>query len=165
MACTLTVILGLVLSNDAIAEKNGIRFAIDGDLAVDCTQPVQVQNASVRLQGTGALNANRSATADLVITSFVSSSTIHFDAHLGGAPRAAPGGTTQLHVIGRNRLRLVWNLPNNLLTVDIATTGQSCSASLGVSLKPGKQQYTLFDGSRYYFCARPRILRTSCQGA
>ena len=162
MVRTVVVILGLALSSDAIAQ---IRFAIDGDLAVDCDQPVQVRNTPVRLRGTGVINSDKSASADVDISSFVTSSRIHFDAHLGGASRPAPGGASQLRVIGRNRLRLIWILPNNLLTVDIVTAGQSCSATLGVQLKPGKRQYTLFDGSRYYFCARPRLLRASCRGA
>ena len=30
-------------------------------------------------------------------------------------------------------------------------------------LRPGKSQYTLFDGSIYHYCGRPRVEQASCQ--
>jgi hypothetical protein len=113
--------------------------------------------------GTGTLNADGSITADVTQTAFILSTTIHFQGRLGAPPTSAPGGTAQARVTGRNSLRLIWNLPNNALVVNIAIRGQSCSASFASNLKPGKSQHTLFDGSNYHYCGRPRTFSSSCQ--
>jgi hypothetical protein len=47
--------------------------------------------------------------------------------------------------------------------VNIATHGNSCSASFSANLFPGKRQYTLFDGSTIHYCNRPQVGSASCQ--
>jgi hypothetical protein len=147
----------------AYAQSPGINFETSFELGVDCDRPVQVRDFHVQGRGTGVLRADRTGSADLQITT-LATSTIHFDGRLGGAPRPAPGGTTsEMHVVGGNRLRLIWNLPNNQLIADLVLSKHGCTAIPGVRLKPGMREYSLFDGNGYYYCARPRVLRTSCR--
>lgn len=162
-ARTLAIVLALMVpSAMARAQSPGINFEAGFEMAVTCDRPVQVRDFLVRGTGTGVLHADKSASADLDITT-LTTSRIHFDGRLGGAPRSAPGGTSQVHVAGKNRLRLIWGLPNNLLTMDLVIAGHGCTAIPGMRLKPGQREYSLFDGNGFYYCARPRVLRTSCR--
>jgi uncharacterized protein YceH (UPF0502 family) len=88
---------------------------------------------------------------------------VHFDARLGGRPQPAPGGTSQLRVVSSNRLRAIWDLPNNQLILDIKAARESCSLVLNIKLKPGKREYTMFDGRRFHYCSNRRIIATACQ--
>jgi len=116
---------------------------------------------SIKGEGTATLNPDGSASAELTQTAIVLSSTVHFRGRLGAQP--APGGTSQMRVSGRSGLRMIWNLPNNQLVVNVRVSGQSCSAQFQPILKPGKTQYTLFDGRTYHYCGRPRAERSSCE--
>jgi hypothetical protein len=160
-ARNLIVLLGLMCSTEVMAQSVNFRIGFKGH--VDCDQPFQVRNVPISADGTGVLNPDGSASASLTQTAFVLSTTIQFEGRLGAPPRSAPGGTSQVRVAGKNALRLIWSLPNNQMIVDIAVRGQSCSASLNIQLKPGKTQYTLFDGSVHHYCGRPRVEQTSCE--
>src|SRR5260370_3733118 len=105
----------------------------------------------------GAINTVGSHYAVVTETAFVFSSTIHFDGRLGARPTAAPGGSAQVRVAGRSGLKLIWNLPNNALVVNISTRGRSCSASFAANLFPGKRHYTLYDGSTIPYFNRPPV--------
>jgi len=157
------IALAFSLSSNALAQTTSANLRADFDLQFDCERPFFVRNHPIRAAFTASLNANKSASADLAITGMVFTNRVHFDARLGGAPQPAPGGTSSLHVIASNRLRAVWNLPNNQLILDIVTAGRSCSANLSIKLKPGMQEYTMFDGSHMYYCSKQRLLRSSCQ--
>ena len=159
----LMLIVGLAVSTQAMAQTPVAKFHIHFAGTVDCLQPVQANNIPISGDGTGAIFTDGSAYADVTETAFIFSSTIHFDGRLGARPTAAPGGSAQVRVAGRNGLRLIWNLPNNALVVNIATRGQSCSASFSANLFPGKRQYTLFDGNTIHYCNRPRVAQASCQ--
>ena len=159
----LVMVAGLIFSATAMAQTPIAKFHIHFAGTVDCIQPIRASNIPISGDGTGVLNSDGSASADLTQTAFVFSSTIHFDGRLGARPTAAPGGSAQVRVTGRNSLKLIWNLPNNALVVNIATRGQSCSASFAANLFPGKRQYTLFDGNTIHYCSRPRVAQTSCQ--
>jgi hypothetical protein len=100
------LVLGLMLSTDATAQVN---FKIGFAGRVDCDQPFAAKNVPVRMEGTGVLNPDGTASADVTQTAFVLSSTIHFQGRLGAPPASAPGGTSQVRVAGRDRLRLIWN--------------------------------------------------------
>ena len=163
VARNLILIAGLMFSTQATAQTAVAKFHIHFSGTVDCQQPVQANNIPISGDGTGAIFTDGGAYADVTETAFIFSSTIHFDGRLGARPTAAPGGSAQVRVAGRNGLKLIWNLPNNALVVNIATHGQSCSASFGANLFPGKRQYTLFDGSTIHYCGRPRVEQTSCQ--
>jgi hypothetical protein len=153
--------LGLTFSTDAMAQAVNFNISFTG--RVDCHQPIAMNNIPIRGEGTGTLHPDGSATAELTQTAIVLSSTVRFRGRLGAAPSPAPGGTSQIRVAGRDSLRLIWNLPNNQLVVHVQVRGQSCSARFEPILRPGKTQYTLFDGSTYHYCGRPRAERSSCQ--
>lgn len=155
------VILGLSSATGAMAQSS-VNFRINFSGTVDCQSPIAMNNVPISGEGTGQINADGSASADVTQTAFVLSTRIHFEGKLG-RPTEAPGGTAITRVSGKNSLRLMWNLPNNQLVVNIAVHGQSCSASFSANLKPGKTQYTLFDGNIYHYCSRPRVASTSCQ--
>jgi hypothetical protein len=145
----------------AHAQGAGINFKLDFDAMVDCTQPIAARNLTVHGSGTGVLNLDKSGSADLNLSGAVSS-TIHFEGRLGQGAAPAPGGSAQFRVVGRNRLRLTWDLPNNQLSTVIAISGRGCSAVVDSRLKPGRAQYTLYDGSTYHYCGRPAISHASC---
>ncbi len=153
----------LAFLTQAMAQTPLANFHIHFAGTVDCDQPMAAKNIPISGDGSGVLNTDGSATADITETAFVFSSTIHFDGRLGARPSAAPGGTAQVRVAGRNGLKLIWNLPNNALVVSIVTRGKSCSASFAANLFPGKRQYTLFDGSTIHYCGRPRVAQASCE--
>jgi hypothetical protein len=159
----LILMAGLTFSAQAMAQAPLANFHIHFAGTVDCDQPIAAKNIPISGDGTGVLNTDGSASADITQTAFIFTSTIHFDGRLGAAPTAAPGGTAQVRVVGRNSLKLIWNLPNNALVVNIATRGRSCAASFSANLFPGKRQYTLFDGSTVHYCGRPRVAQASCE--
>jgi hypothetical protein len=162
IACSFFV-AALACSTPSIAQTAVAKFHIRFSGTVDCQQPIAASNIPISGDGTGVLNSDGSASADVTETAFVFSNTIHFDGRIGARPQPAPGGTAMVRVQGRNSLRLIWNLPNNALVVSIATHGQTCSASFAANLFPGKRQYTLFDGSTIHYCDRPRVASASCE--
>lgn len=159
----LMLIAGLTFSTEGLAQTPLANFHVHFAGSVDCQQPIAAANIPISGDGTGVLYTDGSAAADITQTAFIFTSTIHFDGRLGARPTAAPGGTAQVRVAGRNSLKLIWNLPNNALVVNIMTRGRSCSASFGANLFPGKRQYTLFDGSTIHYCGRPRVAQASCE--
>lgn len=163
-SCRLALIaFGLTLSSQGMAQPSSVSFKISFGGQVDCMQPIQMNNIPIRFDGSGTLNADGTGTADLTETAFVLSTTIHFDGRLGAKPKPGPGGSTQARVAGPHGLLLTWNLPNNQFLLRISVAGRSCSASLDSRLKPGRAQYTLFDGSIYHYCGRPHLALLSCQ--
>lgn len=88
--------------------------------------------------------------------------TVHFDVRLGRSSQSAPQGTAQLRVVAANRLRAIWDLPNNQLALDVVTSGRTCTSLLEIKLKPGKQEYALYGENRYYYCSKYQLLRSSC---
>lgn len=162
-ASTVFVAVVLACSAPAMAQTAIAKFHIRFSGTVDCQQPVAASNIPISGDGTGVLNSDGSASADVTETAFVFSNTIHFDGRIGARPQPAPGGTAMVRVQGRNSLRLIWNLPNNALVVSIVTRGKTCSASFAANLFPGKREYTLFDGSTVHYCNRPRVASSSCE--
>jgi hypothetical protein len=154
-----TLAFGLSFSTVATAQ---IRFQSNFELAVDCDRPLAVRNFGVHGDASGVINADKTLSVDLQIKHILAA-TIRFDGRLGRTI-SGPGGTTgQANIVGRNRLRLSWNLPNNQLVVNIAISGQSCTARLDAPLKPGFREYSLYDGSFYSYCSRLRVTSTSCR--
>ncbi len=133
------------------------------DFSFDCDTPVHVTNYPVRGDFTAVLHSDNSASADLAISGFMLSSNIHFDAKLGGGRRPAPGGTSELDVLGRNHLRAIWGLPNNTLIGDLTVHDHSCAVSLAIHLKPGQHEYSMWGGSGFYYCSGARVLHTTCE--
>jgi len=154
--------LGLTFSTAAMAAPGSVSFQIAFSGHVDCHRPIAMNNVPISVSGTGTLNTDGSASADVTETAFILSTQIHFDGRLGRST-PAPGGTAQVRVAGQHRLLLIWNLPNNQMVVTVNVTGQTCSASFATNLKPGKSEYTLFDGNIYHYCDRPIPVSSSCQ--
>ncbi len=84
------------------------------------------------------------------------------EARLGRGSRPAPGGAAQLRVVSASALRGIWSLPNNNLIIDITTSGKSCAVAVSFALKPGQKEYSLWGGSKFYYCSAARVLQTSC---
>lgn len=167
VGCKLTrygvLVLGLIFSTGAMAQSSSVNFHVHFSGRVDCTSPLSIRDVPISGDGTGQLNTDGSASADITETAFILSTTIHFAGRLGAAPTAAPGGSAQVRVAGKHSLLLIWNLPNNQLVTRISVAGHSCSAGFEARLMPGKHEYTLFDGSIYHYCDRPRVEQTSCE--
>lgn len=155
--------LALSLSSQALAQTSSVHLKANFDLRFDCERPFLVRNHPIRAAFTAVLNSNKTAAADLQISGIIFTNTVHFDAHLGQAWQSAPGGTSSLRVMTSNRLRAIWSLPNDQLILDIVTSGRSCSANLNIRLKPGMHEYTMFDGTRMYYCSKHTLLSSTCQ--
>ncbi len=91
--------------------QSSVNFRINFSGTVDCQSPIAMNNVPISGEGTGQINADGSASADVTQTA-VLSTRIHFEGKLG-RPTEAPGGTAITRVSGKNSLRLMWNLPNN----------------------------------------------------
>jgi len=133
------------------------------DLRFDCERPFLVREHPIRATFDAVLRSDKSASADLAIRGRIFTNTVHFEAQLGGGAQPAPGGTSLLRVVSGNQLRAVWDLPNNQLVLDIISKGKACAAKLAMKLKPGKRDYTMFDGRTFYYCSAQRLLSTSCE--
>ena len=161
-ACFGVLAFGLMSSTAAIAQSGSVHFQIGFTGHVDCYHPIAMSNIPISGSGPGTLNADGTASADVTETAFILSTQIHFEGRLG-RPTPAPGGTAQVRVAGQHRLLLIWNLPNNQFVVTVNVTGQTCNASFAANLKPGKTEYTLYDGNTYHYCGRPVPVSATCQ--
>ncbi|MBI3702245.1 MAG: hypothetical protein HY242_17625 [Afipia sp.] len=163
LALCATAIVLLVSSIPAGAQSGTINLRSTMKLSFDCETPWNVKNYGVTGRFNAALNSDKTATADLKISGFFLNGDVHFDARLGRGAMPAPGGTSQLRVIGPNRLRGVWSLPNNDFILDVvATSNNTCAVNLALKLKPGKKQYSMFGGQKFYYCSAARIVSTTC---
>lgn len=70
--------VGLPFSTAALAQTPVAKFHVRFSGGVDCDQPIQARNIPISGDGTGVLNADGSASADLAQTAFVFSSTVHY---------------------------------------------------------------------------------------
>jgi hypothetical protein len=160
---TVAMVLALSLSCEAVAQTDSVHLKANFGLLFDCERPFQVRNHPIRAEFTAVLNADKSASADLLISGVIFKNTVHFDARLGSASQPAPGGTSSLRVIARNRVRAIWDLPNNQFILDLTSAGRSCSAKLNIKLKPGMHEYSMFDGNLMYYCSKQKLQQTTCQ--
>lgn len=164
--CWVLIIVAAVLlicTPAAVAQSGGVRLRANMQLQFDCERPWKVKNYGVRATLRAVLHSTNSATADLGIVGFFLNTNVHFDAKLGSGSLSAPGGTSQLRVLGSNRLRGTWSLPNNDLILDLTVTEQSCRADLTLKLKPGKSEYSMYGGTKFYYCSAARVISTSCE--
>lgn len=132
------------------------------DHLFDCERPFALRDHPMKSEFTATLNADKTAKAELTIKGVIFTSKVYFEAVLGRQSQPAPGGTSQLRVVSKNRLQAIWDLPNNRLILDIAATGRSCRANLSVRLKPGHKDYSFYDGKLMYYCSRHRAVSASC---
>ena len=87
---------------------------------------------------------------------------LRINAKLGGAPSEAPGGSASIRVVNRSTLRAVRDYPNNIIVINMTVRGSNCTMTLENRLKPGKRQYTFFNGAGISYCAKPVITRAEC---
>ena len=83
---------GLMSSTAAMAGPGSVNFQIAFTGHVDCYRPIAMNGIPISGSGTGTLNTDGSASADLTETAFILSTQIHFEGRLGRAT-PAPGGT------------------------------------------------------------------------
>jgi hypothetical protein len=154
------------LPSAAIAQSGSAHMNARFELEFNCERPLFVRNAPVHADFDAVLNPDKTASADLVLSSDLGpgTSTVHFDARLGGRPQPAPGGISQLRVTSSHQLRAIWDLPNNQLILDInAVRRADCLTTLKIGLKPGRREYTMFDGQTLHYCSKYRLLGGTCQ--
>ncbi len=128
---------------------------------IDCDQPKQVKDLPISGRGVARMSQDKHASLDLSSTGITSSHT-RFEATLGGGPVAAPGGTASLRVVSSNQLRLVWDLPNHIMTVNVRITPTACSLTVDYRLRGGALKYSMFSNGAFYFCSRPKISSMTC---
>jgi hypothetical protein len=157
----LATALAMICAGEVHAQNAVFSFKGGFEAIVDCERPLTLHNLPISGTVTGSLNSDKTGSADLNLIA-VLPSRVHFDGRLGRTT-PAPGGTTgRMQIVGHNRLRLVWDLPNNLLVVDVAVGARSCTASLSTQLKRGQREYSFYNGHAFFYCARPRVTSTSC---
>jgi hypothetical protein len=156
IAALVALALTMPLSSEAAEPQFRARFSYDA--IANCENP-HIRNFPVHGEGTGVLSADRSATLEM--GSNVERK-VRYRATLGAAPTAAPAGSTAIRVVGRHTLRTIRDYPNNIVVLNIAVRGNSCTMTVENKLKPGKRIYTFYNGSDLSYCARPQIVRTEC---
>jgi hypothetical protein len=143
---------------EAAGQQIRARFSFDG--LATCQQPA-VTNFPIHGEGTGVLSADRSASLDMNSTV---EGRVQYRAKLGGPPMEAPAGSASLRVVGRHTLRAVRDYPNNTIVINMTVRGSACSITIENRLKPGKRQYSFYNGSGLSYCSKPTITRASCEG-
>jgi|SRR4051812_45724901 hypothetical protein len=148
-----------MLSFASEAAQLRAKFSFDG--LATCTNP-PISNFPIHGEGTGVLSTDRTASLDMNSTV---EGRVEYRAKLGGAPMEAPAGSASLRVVGRQTLRAVRDYPNNQIIITMTVrAGGACSMTIDQRLKPGKREYTFYNGSGISICSRPTITRTSCEG-
>jgi hypothetical protein len=156
-AVVVAAILAMPVSGEAAGQQVQAKFSFDG--LATCQQPA-VTNFPIHGEGTGVLSTDRTATLDMNSTV---EGRVQYQAKLGGAPMEAPLGSASLRVIGRNTLRAVRDYPNNYIAISMTVRGGACAITIENRLKPGKRQYTFYNGSGLSYCSKPIITRASCE--
>lgn len=156
-AIVAAAILALPVSGEAAGQQVRAKFSFDG--LATCQQPA-VTNFPIHGEGTGVLSTDRTASLDMNSTV---EGRVQYQAKLGGAPMEAPLGSASLRVVGRHTLRAVRDYPNNYIAINMTVRGSNCAVTIENRLKPGKRQYTFYNGSGLSYCSKPIITRASCE--
>jgi hypothetical protein len=155
------VAISLVLTPSAgNAAGNVLRAKFSFDGLATCQNP-PIQNFPIHGEGNGTLSTDRSAQLDM--TSNVEGRVV-YTAKLGGKPTEAPEGSAALRVAGRHTLRATREYPNNYIIISLTVVGSRCTMKIDQKLKPGKRDYTFYNGSGVSYCSKPIITRTACEG-
>lgn len=154
IAAVAFAMLTLPLSANAAGREIRAKFSFDG--LATCPP---ISNFPIHGEGTGVLSTDRSASLDVTTTV---EGRVQYQAKLGGKPMEAPAGSASLHVVGRHTLRGVRDYPNNQVIITMTINGSACSMKIDQRLKPGKKQYTFYNGSGVSYCSRPVFTHTEC---
>jgi hypothetical protein len=157
IAAFAALILPMLPASSEAAGQLRVKFTFDG--LATCQNP-PVSNFPIHGEGTGVLSADRSASLDMNSTI---EGRVEYRAKLGGAPQEAPAGSAALHVVGRQTLRAVRDYPNNQIIITMTVRGSACTMTIDQRLKPGKREYTFYNGSGISICSRPTITQTACE--
>jgi hypothetical protein len=158
IATVATLILPMLPASSEAAGQLRVKFSFDG--LATCQNP-PISNFPIHGEGTGVLSTDRTASLDMNSTV---EGRVEYRAKLGGAPMEAPAGSASLRVVGRRSLRAVRDYPNNQIIITMnVRAGGACSMTIDQRLKPGKREYTFYNGSGVSICSRPQITRTSCE--
>jgi hypothetical protein len=159
IAAVAAVLLPMLPVSSEAAGQLRARFSFDA--TASCTSP-PVSNFPIHGEGTGVLSTDRTASLDMDSTV---EGRVQYRAKLGGAPIEAPAGSASLNVVGRRTLRAVRDYPNNQIIITMTVrAGGACTMTIDQRLKPGKREYTFYNGSGLSICSRPIVTRTSCEG-
>jgi hypothetical protein len=150
-------LLSIPVGAEAAGASVRAKFSFDG--LATCQNP-PVTNFPIHGDGDGVLSTDKSASLDMNSTI---EGRVQYQAKLGGAPMAAPQGSASLRVVGRHTLRATRDYPNNYIAINLTVVGSKCSITIENRLKPGKQQYTFYNGSGLSYCSKPTITRASCE--
>jgi hypothetical protein len=156
-AAVAAAVFSMPVSGEAAGKQLRVKFSFDG--LATCQQP-PVSNFPIHGEGTGVLSTDRTASLDM--NSSIEGR-VQYQAKLGGAPTEAPLGSASLRVVGRQTLRAVRDYPNNIVAISMTVVGNACSIKIESRLKPGKRQYTFYNGSGLSYCSKPTITRSSCE--
>jgi len=157
----LALAVTLLFASEASAQSAVFSFTGGFEATVDCDRPLYLHNLPITATVKGSINSDKTGNADLNLVAVLPSQ-VHFDGRLGRTT-PAPGGTTgRMQITGHNHLRLIWDLPNNLIVVDVAISRSSCRANLSTQLKRGQREYSLYNGHAFFYCGKPRVTSTSC---
>lgn len=151
--------------DDAAAQKTGsIRIDVDAQLRVDCTRPLRSNNFLVRVFARNTISPDKNFTANWQITS-IGTNSMDFTGRLGSASTVGlPGGSSaQLRVTPGNGLQLHMTSPQSTLSARVTTSGNSCNVTLHTGLRRGFKEYSLWSGSVYFYCSKPRVVKTTCR--
>ena len=154
----LLVVIMTPVSAPASAQKSSVNFKFDFGTVVTCRAPVNVTNFGTRGSGSGVLNSNGSASFDLSLAT----STVHFDAKLGGGSNPAPFGTSRLNVVNAHQLRAVWSLPNNDIIMNLNVTSDSCRATAVSQLRRGAREHNSVILGQLAYCSKLQITNVNC---
>ena len=162
-----TLALAFCISCPAKAqtENENVAWKIVTDWRVDCSRPDFVQAFPFRSVETAVFNLHGTSTEDVVNSTlylFVFGR-LHFENRADGVFRPAPAGYSNLTVLNANKVRTVWDLPNNQFVQEIERRGHSCHVTRSVNLKSGMKEYTLFDGDTMRYCSRIEVRAISCE--
>lgn len=149
----------------AVAQKAGsIRIDVSAQLRVDCTRPLRANNFGVRVFARNTISPDRNFTANWQITS-IGTNSMDFTGRLGSASTVGlPGGSSaQLRVTPGNSLQLNMTSPQSTLSARVTTSGNSCNVTLQTGLRRGFKEYSLWSGSVYYYCSKPRVVQATCR--
>ncbi len=146
------------VSQPASAQKPAVNFKFDFGVVVSCREPVNVTNSSTRGSGAGVLNSNGTASFDLSLAT----SSVHFDARLGGGSSPAPFGTSRLNVVNQHQLRAVWSLPNNDIVMNFRVTQNACQATAVSQLRHGAHEHNSVILGQLASCSKLQITGINC---
>ena len=149
----------------AIAQKAGsIRIDVSAQLRVDCTRPLRANNFGVRVYARNTISPDKSFTANWQIST-IGTDNMDFAGRLGSASTVGlPGGSSaQLRVTPGNGLLLNMTSPQSTLSARITASGNACNVTLSTGLRRGFREYSLWNGSVYYYCGQPRVVTATCR--